>query len=116
MQNSLKIFLTVIVLLYIFLILKSVKKKKMRINYLIFWLITGLIFIVSIFIPNLVEKISTTIGFGIPINMIFSIAIFVILYLIFDLSVQISNEHNKNIKLIQEISILKKRVEELENK
>ena len=51
-----------------------------------------------------------------PINMIFSISIFIILYLIFDLTILISNEQNKNIMLIQEISILKKRVEELENK
>ena len=48
--------------------------------------------------------------------MIFSMAIFIILYLIFDLTKQISKEQNKNINLTQEISILKQRIEKLENK
>lgn len=116
MQTSLKIALIVIVLIYIFCILKSVKRKNMRIAYLIFWSISGVILIISLIIPNLVENISIILGFEMPINMIFSIAIFIILYLIFDLTILISNEQNKNIMLIQEISMLKKRVEELENK
>ena len=48
--------------------------------------------------------------------MIFSVAIFIILYLIFDLTKQISKEQSKNTNLTQEISILKKRVKELEEK
>ena len=48
--------------------------------------------------------------------MIFSIAIFIILYLIFNLTILISKEQNRNTLLIQEISILKKRINELEKK
>ena len=114
MQEKLKIALIIIVLIYIFFILKSVKRKNMRINYLIFWSITGAILIISLLAPNFVENISNFLGFGLPINMIFSVAIFIILYLIFDLTKQISKEQNKNIMLIQEISILKKKVEKLE--
>ena len=114
MQTSLKIALIVIVLIYILCILKAVKRKKMRIGYLIFWSITGITLIIALLIPNLVENISYILGFGMPINMIFSIAIFVALYLIFDLTVLISQEQKKNIMLIQEISMLKERVEKLE--
>lgn len=116
MQTPLKLALIVIVLIYIFCILKAVKKKKMRIGYLIFWTITGVMLIISLLIPNLVENISDLLGFEMPINMIFSAAIFVILYLIFHLTILISKEQNKNVLLIQEISMLKKRVEELEEK
>ena len=115
MQEKLKMALIIIVLIYIFFILKAVKRKNLRINYLIFWSITGAILIISLLAPNFVENISNFLGFGLPINMIFSIAIFIILYLIFDLTKQISKEQNKNIMLIQEISILKKKVEELES-
>ena len=86
----------------------------MRISYLVFWSITGVILIIALLIPNLVENISNLLGFEMPINMIFSGAIFVILYLIFYVTILISKEHNKNVLLIQEISMLKKRVEELE--
>lgn len=115
MSLTLRIAFIVILLIYLFCILKSVKRKNMRINYLIFWSITGILLVIALIAPNFVENVSNFLGFGLPINMIFSIAIFIILYLIFDLTKQISKEENKNIMLIQEISILKKKVEELEN-
>ena len=114
MQLPLKIELICILLIYLFCILKAVKRKNMRIGYLIFWSITGVILIISLLIPNLVDNISSKLGFEMPINMIFSIAIFIILYLIFDLTIIISKEEKKNTMLIQEISMLKKRVEDLE--
>lgn len=114
MQASLKIALIVIVLIYILCILKAVKRKKMRIGYLIFWSITGIILIIALLIPNLVENVSYILGFEMPINMIFSVAIFSILYLIFNLTILISREERKNTMLIQEISILKEKVEKLE--
>ncbi len=116
MQTNLKIALIIVVLIYIFFILKAVKRKNMRIGYLIFWSITGVILIIALLIPNLVENIANVLGFGMPINMIFSVAIFIILYLIFNLTILISKEHNKNTMLIQEVSMLKKRVDELEKK
>ena len=89
MHSTLKIALIIIVLIYIFCIMKAVKRKNMRISYLVFWSITGVILIIALLIPNLVENISNLLGFEMPINMIFSGAIFVILYLIFDLTILI---------------------------
>ncbi len=115
-QTSLKIALIVVLLIYLLCILRAVKRKNMRINYLIFWSVMGIILIIALLAPNFIENASNFLGFGLPINMIFSIAIFIILYLIFDLTKLITKEQNKNVLLIQEISLLKKRVEELENK
>ena len=115
MQSTLKIVLVVILVIYLFIISKSVKHKNMRINYLIFWSIAGILLIIALLAPNFIETISKSLGFKLPINMIFSFAIFVIMYLIFDLTRLITKGQNKNIMLIQEISILKKKVEKLEN-
>ncbi len=114
MQMSLKIVLILVLLIYIFSILKAVKRKNMRIGYLIFWSIIGILLIVALCIPGLVENFSKMIGFEMPINMIFSVAIFIILYLIFNLTTLISQEQKKNVLLIQEVSMLKARIEELE--
>lgn len=116
MQLSLKIALITVMLIYILCTLKAVKRKNMRIGYLIFWTIIGVALFVALCIPGLVENISKTIGFEMPINMLFSAAIFVILYLIFNLTTIISREQRKNVLLIQEISMLKARVEKLEEK
>ena len=114
MQISLKLVLIIITLIYIFLILKSIKKKKLQMSFSLLWLITGILLIIALVIPNLVENISKTLGFEVPANMIFCLTIFVSFYLIFSLTVALSKENKKNTLLIQEVSLLKKRVNELE--
>lgn len=114
MQISLNLVLIVITLIYIFLILKSIKKKKLQMSFSVFWLITGILLIIALLIPNLVENISKALGFEVPANMVFCLTIFVSFYLIFNLTVALSKENKKNTLLVQEVSMLKKRVEELE--
>lgn len=114
MSLSLKLVLVIIVITYIILVLRAVKKKKMRLSYLIIWIIIGIVLLVSVILPNFVENVSKFIGFEMPINMIFSVAIFVIIYLIFDLISIISKQEKKIVLLIQEISILKKRLDKFE--
>lgn len=116
MHLSLRIALIVITIIYLFLILRAIKNKKVRISFSIFWIFTGLILIIALAIPNLVQNISTMLGFELTVNMIFCVAIFICFYLIFNLNVLLSKENKKNILLVQEISLLKKRVDELENK
>ena len=114
MQISLNVVLIIITLIYLFLILKAIRKKKLQMSFSIFWLITGVLLIIALLIPNLVETISVVLGFEVPANMIFCITIFVSFYLIFNLTISLSKENRKNTLLIQELSMLKKRVEELE--
>ncbi len=112
---SLSIVLIIITLIYIFLIVKSIRNKKLQMSFSIFWLFTGVFLIIALLIPGLVENISKLLGFEVPANMVFCITIFVSFYMIFKLTLYISKENKKNTLLIQEISMLKKRVEELEN-
>lgn len=114
MQTTLRIVLVIVMFIYLFLIARAVKRKNMRINYLILWIIIGIFLIVALIFPNFIDKISGVIGFEVPINMIFSIAIFVVLYFIHDLMKLFSKEEKKNVLLTQEISLLKSRVEKLE--
>lgn len=77
-------------------------------SFSLFWLITGILLIIALVIPNLVENISKTLGFEIPTNMLFCLTIFVSFYLIFNLTVALSKENKKNTLLIQEVSLLKR--------
>lgn len=116
MNQSLNIVLIVITLVYIFLVIKSIRKKNLQMAFSIFWLITGIVLIIALLIPNLVENIARLLGFEVPANMVFCLTIFVAFYLIFNLTISLSKENKKNTELIQEVSILKKRVEEMEKK
>ncbi len=116
MTVTLKIALTIMVLIYVFLILKTIRKRKLQLSFSIFWLVSAVLLIIAIITPNLIEYLTNLLGFEMPVNMLFCITIFVEFYLIFNLTVKLSNENRKNISLIQEISILKKRVENIEER
>ncbi len=114
MNIILRVALIIIMILYLAIIVKAVKKKNMRINYLIFWIIIGIFLFIALLFPDLITIISNVVGFEVPLNMIFSVAIFIVLYLIHELMTLVSKEEKKNTLLIQEVSLLKKRVEKLE--
>ena len=116
MALTLKIALIAITVIYILLILRSIRRKKMNVSFSIFWIITGIVLIIFAIVPNLVETISKVLGFEAPSNMLFVVTIFMAFYLIFNLTTIVSQENKKNILLIQEVSLLKKKVEELEEK
>ena len=116
MPLTLRLALIAITLIYILLILRSIRRKKMNVSFSIFWIITGIVLIILAIVPNLVETISKALGFEAPSNMLFVVTIFMAFYLIFNLTTIVSQENKKNILLIQEVSLLKKKVEELEEK
>lgn len=116
MQLSLRIALLMITAIYLFVVLKSIKHKKMQISFSIFWLLTGVLLLIALLIPNSIETISGLLGFELTVNMIFCVTIFIAFYLIFNLTTIISKQSQKNVTLVQEISILKKRIEALENR
>lgn len=115
MQLTLRIALIIITFIYLFVIIKAIKNKKMQISFSAIWIITGLVLIIAIAIPNMIENISKLLGFELSVNMIFCAAIFLLFYLVFNLNILLTKENKNNTLLIQEISILNKRVEELEN-
>ena len=116
MPLALRIALIAITLIYILLILRSIRRKKMNVSFSIFWIIAGFILIIFAIVPNMVEAISKMLGFEAPSNMLFVLTIFIAFYLIFNLTTIISQENKKNVLLVQEVSLLKKKVKELEEK
>lgn len=116
MQLTLRIALIIITIIYILVIIKAIKNKKMQISFSTLWIVIGLVLIIAIAIPNMIESISKLLGFELSVNMIFCAAIFLLFYISFNLNILISKESKKNTLLIQEISLLKKRIGELEKK
>lgn len=120
MSVSLKVFLIFFTIIYLLLIFKLIKKRELNLSFSIFWIFAGLalifIFIAMLLFPGLLSNISKFIGFEIPANMVFCISIFALFYIGLDLTWKLSKENRKNILLIQEVSMLKDRVEKLENK
>lgn len=114
MSLNLKMALIILVIAYIVVIIKSIKKKRMDISFSVFWLVIGIVLIIGLLIPNLIENITYLLGFETPSNMIFFITTIVAFCLILNLTMKVSKENKRNTVLVQELSILKAKIEEWE--
>ena len=114
MSITLRIFLILITLIYIFVIIKNISKKKIQLSFSLFWTFTALLLIIALAIPNFIGTISSWLGFQVSTNMIFVVTIFILFVLNFKMSLSFEQEKEKTKKLIQETSLLKKKVEDIE--
>ncbi len=111
MDIKLSIFLIVLLILGIFVIFKTIKKKKLSMKYGMYWTIIFVIFLILIIFPDIIEWLAKICGFKEAPNMLFLVSIFLLFYICFAIYTTISKLMESNKTLIQEISILKKELE-----
>ena len=114
MGIRLKASLMISIILFIIIMIGFIKRDNINIKYALLWLISGFLVLIAILIPNLLEKISHFLGFELMSNMIFFVAILVLFALSLSFTIIISKQTQKIRLLIQEISLLKTKMEGME--
>ena len=112
MNRVLTIFLIVLLMFQLLLIIKTVKNKKFSMKYASFWIFLIMLMATVVLFPKIVFMLSKMLGFEKTSNMIFLLGFFFLFYIIFILTTNISIQNEKIKLLIQEISILKERIEQ----
>ena len=113
MDFTLRIFLIILIIIGIYCIYKTIKRKKLSMKYgMYFSIIFGGLLILIIF-PNIIESLANFLGFKEAPNMLFLIAIFILFYIVFAIYTTITKLSENNKVLVQELSMLK---DELNNR
>ena len=87
-------------------ILNLVRKKQLREQYALLWILTAIVLCLSAVFIGGVEKVSHLVGIYYPPAFLFLVAIVMILVLQFHFSTVISNLREQNKALIQDVGIL----------
>ena len=112
MELALRIFLIICILVGMLSVYKTIKKKNLSMKYGMYWTIIFCVMLIIIIFPNIIETIKTYLGFKEAPNMLFLIAIFILFYIVFAIYTSITKLTEMNKVLVQELSILKKELEE----
>ena len=112
MDIKLSIFLIFLIFGSIYMIFRTIKMKKLSMKYGMYWTIILFFMLILIVFPNIIETIAKFLGFKEAPNMLFLLAIFLLFYMTFRIYTNISKLQEMNRTLVQEVSILKKEVEE----
>lgn len=85
-------------------------------RYASLWFVILIALIIASIFPNILIWLAHKIGFEATSNMVFLLGFFVLSYLIFILTINLSKQNEKIKNLVQEVSILKKKVNDYEER
>ncbi len=112
--STLRVTLCIAVICYFVIILYYLKKKMLELKYTLIWLLAGLVMGIMIFFPELLLYFVRVLGIESNMNGLYVLAIAFIMCILMTLTSIVSRQAMKIKVLIQEISMLEKRIRELE--
>ncbi|MBB6630911.1 DUF2304 domain-containing protein [Clostridium algidicarnis] len=113
MNYQLQIILTLVSIGFFIFIYKMITNYKMDLRHSLVWVLSSLVFILMSIFPGILTSISRLLHIEEPVNTIFLLVIFFLLVVTFTLTLTISKRSSSIKDLVQEVAILKLKVEEL---
>lgn len=113
MTQRLQVILAAALVIAIILLINQIRKEKLDIKYALPWmtLLAGLLVIDAF--PGITVWLAGVMGIALPINMLMLLGLAFAVIIIFMLTTMLAKEVEKQKQLIQEVGILKKKVEDL---
>lgn len=111
MSYTLRIFLLIFSIILVVTTFVVVKRGRMPIKYSLLWFFSAFIILLVAIFPVLVESIANLIGFITISNLIIGIIISLLLFLTMSLTIISAGQNRKITLLIQEISLLKEKLD-----
>ena len=111
----LQIFVTVLILTFMFFIFRLIAKGKLREEYSFIWIACTVLLLLFSVWRNGLDIIAKLLGVYYAPALVFMAAIFAIIVFLVHLSVVNSKQHEQIKILTQELAMLKKKLEEQEN-
>ena len=112
---TLRVTLSVAVICYFILILYYLKKRMLELKYTLLWLAAGVVMGIMIFFPELLVWFVGILGIESNMNGLYVLSIAFIVAILMTLTSIVSRQAMKIRTLIQEMSMMEKRIRELEN-
>ena len=100
------LFLLIVVVMEV-LVLAQVRNQKMKEKYAALWLIVGVIMIVLALFPKLLDSLSRLVGIETPVNLLFLLAIIMLMGISLHLTLAISKITDDMRTLAEEVAIMK---------
>lgn len=116
MKLNLQIVLLAALLLFFAIVFILLKRKRLNLKYSLLWILSCVVMITVVLVPDIIFALSSRIGIIEPVNFVFLIQGGFLLLISLSLSVIVSGLSNNIKRLTQSQALLERRVRELEEK
>ena len=113
-MDKIQLILIISSVLFILFIFELTRKNKLRIQYSLIWFFSGFVLLIFSVFRKLLDVLAAFVGVYYAPSLIIPLIIFLSLLIGIHFSVVVSKLTDENKKLIQEVGLLKNRIETLE--
>ena len=113
--SLLRVTLSIAVICYFIIILYYLKRKMLELKYTLIWLVAGLVMGIMIFFPELLVLFIRMLGIESNMNGLYVLCIAFIIAILMTLTSIVSRQGMKIKILTQQLSMVEKRIRELED-
>lgn len=113
MNIKTQIFVVTVVLLAMLMLVNMIRKKRLELKYSLLWFVLGIGILILGCFPSITAWLARVFGIGQPINLLFFAGFCFSLMIIFSLTAAISKMSIQVKRLIQELGLLKKELEDI---
>lgn len=107
-------FSLIVIFAYFLLILFLLKKKKFSLRYSLLWLFSGIVMLIFVLFPDILESVTGMFGIELASNGLFAMCIFFTILILVFLTVAVTDFSYQIKKLAQQAAIAEKRLRDLE--
>jgi len=107
-RSVLAIVLGVLLML---LVLELLRRGRLREKYAALWLLVGGAVLLLAIVPQILFWLSSTLGFGVPSNLVFFAGGVVLLFVALQLSLEVGRLEDESQRLAEEVALLRAAVE-----
>ena len=114
MEVRARIFAVVLGFVVSLFVINLVRTKKLKEEFALLWLLTSIVLVLTPLVIDYLDLVAYALGIEYPPALIFLLAIISLLLILFQFSMRISRFSEQIKVLIQEVAVLRARIEDLE--
>ena len=112
MSLNLRLLLFIFSFVSFVIIFRLLQKDKIPVKYSLVWFLSSFTLLIVSLFPYSLKEITKFIGFQTTSNLVIGIILALLLFITMVLTIIVSNQNKKITLLIQEVSLLKKKIKE----
>ena len=115
MPSIQRLILLIASICFLVLVVRCIRKQHLSVNRALLWIVLSIAGIVAALVPAWVYFLTNLFGFELPVNLVFFACIFFLVVTALSLSMVASSQTDMIRGLVQEVSLLRARIEVLES-
>ena len=116
LSTTLRYSILLALIIYFVILAVLLKKKRLALWYTLLWLFSGVVMLVLLIFPQLLNTLTKLLGIELQSNALFAMLFFCVLIILVSLTSIISKQNESIKELVQYTAMLEKRLRDIEVK